>query len=228
MPMPDTFFSENLTGQTALIDGPEAHHALHVLRLKVGGELRLIDGCGTVATGVVAQTTRSSVTVDIEEKSSHARRKSSVTVAAAIPKGDRLKWMIEKVAELGIDRFVPLSTERSVVDVRKCSAQKLRSTLIAVAKQSRQPWLMEIAEPVTLAAFAASFEGRLFVAHPGDSAVSVSVAGPRGVIIGPEGGLTDGEVEGLVATGVSQVAWPGSILRIETAAIVFGTQLIAG
>lgn len=224
--MPDTFFCEDLSGPAAVLEASEAHHALHVLRLKTGDALRLTDGRGTIAEAVVAKAKRSSVEVEISESAFHERRESSVTVASAVPKGDRLKWMIEKLAELGVDRFVPLQTQRSVVDAKRCSPDKLRPTLIGAAKQSRQAWLMGIEEPTTVEAFAESFDGSLYVAHPGTAGEQVSSAAARAVIIGPEGGLTDAEVAQLQATGAHTLSWPGSILRIETAAIAFAVGLL--
>ena len=143
-----------------------------------------------------------------------------LTIAAAVPKGDRLKWMVEKLTELGVDRYVPLITQRSVVDPRPTKLEKLQATVISAAKQCRRDWLLEIAEPMRLGDMlqSAANAQSLYVAVQ-----LLPVA--RVVLIGPEGGFTQEEVDAALAAGAQRLTWPGNVLRIETAAIMAAVML---
>lgn len=226
--MADRFFCPDLSKTTATISGPEAHHALHVLRLKVGDQIRLFDGAGTTVTGLVESAGRRDVAASVSQRSfTDPTTCGRVVVAAAPPKGDRLKWMIEKLTELGVDEYIPLRTCRAVVDAKKWKTDKLQATGIAAAKQCERDWLMKIAEPTPLTTIVSDrpADHSLHIAHP------YSVGGPKQsaptssaqshlVLIGPEGGFTDDEVESAVAAGAVPLEWPGTILRVETAAIM--------
>lgn len=224
--MADRFYCVDLSGPTALLSDTEAHHALHVLRLASGDPIDLFDGCGTVARGVVESTTRRDVIVAVKERKFHERTtRTKVTIAASPPKGDRLKWMIEKLTELGVDRYIPLKTKRSVVDPGKSKLHKLQATIINAAKQCGRSWLLEIQEPIDLAALIANVDSqqRLHIAHPyavNAAPSDVSELNSHLVLVGPEGGFTDDEVELAVGAGANQLNWPDTILRVETAAIV--------
>ena len=93
----------DLTGSEALLAQREAHHALHVLRLKAGHTLDLFDGKGGRATGTILRVDRNAVTVGIECPASPTRRtEPAVHVLFAPPKGRRLDWMLQKLTELGV------------------------------------------------------------------------------------------------------------------------------
>ncbi len=232
--MADRFFTSDLSTATATLSGPEAHHALHVLRLKVGDDIRLFDGAGTTVTGVVESAGRRDVEVTIKTRSFAERRaEGRVIVAAAPPKGDRLKWMVEKLTELGVDEYIPLRTHRSVVDAAKWKPDKLQATIIAAAKQCARDWLMDIAEPIEFAALISDVQPghSLHIAHPyavtsQQQSATLGSAHSHMVLIGPEGGFTDDEVELAVSTAAAApLEWPGTILRVETAAIMAAVML---
>ena len=234
--MADLFYCPDLTTSPATLTGPEAHHAINVLRLKVGDAADIFDGRGRSAAGHVVSLSRREVAIAFGQVSHREPRPQRVTVAAAIPKGDRLKWMVEKLAELGVDQYVPLLTQRSVVKPGRSKLEKLEATVVSAAKQSRNYHLMSIAAPVALTELlsrqneAAESADRLLVAHPDETAVETSLSGVcerhTTVLIGPEGGFTDEEVRQVQSAGGQTVCWPGAILRIETAAIVFAADLV--
>lgn len=136
-----------------------------------------------------------------------------------------MKWMIEKLTELGVERFVPLKTERSVVNPGMSKLDKLQLTIIGAAKQCRRHWLLEIGEPSNLPTLVSniSSDQKLHIAHPyvpnKSGAVDTS-AESHVVLIGPEGGFTDAEVQIAMDASASPITWPETILRIETAAIM--------
>lgn len=228
--MSDLFYCRQIQEPKSLLTDSEAHHAINVLRMKAGDSIRLFDGHGTTADGRIQTLNRRAVVVAVDQTICHSRQRSyRLTVAAAPPKGDRLKWMMEKLTELGVDRFIPLKTTRTVVQPGEARLKKLESTIISAAKQAGCLWLMEISEATTLQSLLTADDGMFYFAHPGmESCVLPAMPNAdQTVVIGPEGGFTDEEVECARSAGVSFMAWAGSILRIETAAVVFAATVLS-
>jgi 16S rRNA (uracil1498-N3)-methyltransferase len=156
-----------------------------------------------------------------------------VTLGVSLPKGDRQRWLIEKLVELGVSDFVPLVTARGVAQPTGGTLERLRRGVIEAAKQCGRNRLMQIAEPQAFNDFLRSTPAeaaRLF-AHPqsaiavGDwvrSTLTVSGAGVA-CAVGPEGGFTDEEVAQAQTSGWMSVDLGAAILRVETAAAVLAT-----
>lgn len=230
-------FCESLLKDDVVVDDTEAHHLLHVLRLKPGDPFLLFDGRGMEADAVVTRTSRREVfcTVTTRRKTSPIER-VRVTVIAACPKADRLKWMVEKLTEIGVERLILLQTDRTEVTPGESRTEKLRSTVIAACKQCRRNELLELSPLQTLTSVladiaAARLPGELWIAHPSTSTTrfpgAESPIQSRLLLIGPEGGFTDGEIQASLHVGARVVSWPHTVLRIETAAVVFATQLLS-
>lgn len=205
----------------------EAHHLLHVMRADVGDVVELFDGCGRAATAEIVSTKKKSATFKVLERVDDiADQHAQFTLACAVPKGDRFGWLVEKATELGVDRLIPLETERSIVHPGDGKLDKMRQTVIAACKQSRRNRLMMIEEKMTWKTFLEheASKGTTMVAHPsGDPfAKAAAVVAPHQPIIaaiGPEGGFTEAEIEVAVSAGVKPVSLGRTILRTETAAI---------
>jgi 16S rRNA (uracil1498-N3)-methyltransferase len=151
---------------------------------------------------------------------------------ASPPKGDRLKWMVEKLTELGVDRFVPLQTQRTVVTPRETRLDRLQTTIIAACKQSGRTRLMAVDAGVGLAAgLTAAADCRLILAHPSPSHVASAADELRGrdqiLMVGPEGGFTDDEVQAALTAGAEPMHWPDTVLRTETAAVAFSAVVLS-
>ncbi|HCP11474.1 MAG TPA: hypothetical protein DIT89_03995 [Planctomycetaceae bacterium] len=224
---------EQLTAGELLIEGPEAHHLLHVLRMKNGSRLTVFDGSGRFADAVVVNVGRRDVRIAAEQVQEIGNPHcGQLTVAAAPPKGDRLRTMVEKLTEIGVHRLVLLETERSVTAPGETRVEKLRTSVIAACKQARRPQLMEIL-PLTelpqVLQTAATQQLTTFVAHPGPATDRTRSAHPENslLLIGPEGGFTDSEIHSITATSAQFLTWPGTILRTETAAVVFAAMLLS-
>lgn len=115
----------------------------------------LFDGGGAEFTARVERMGKRDVTLAVLAQHEIDRELSrEVTLLAAVPRGDRQKWLVEKAVELGVARLVPLSTERAVVQP-EAGACRLRRAVIGASKQCRRNRLMHIGEPATLAAAAA-------------------------------------------------------------------------
>ena len=157
-----------------------------------------------------------------------------------LPKGDRQRWLIEKLVELGVQHLVPLSTAHTVAQAGDAARDRLRRTVIEAAKQCGRNRLMEIHAPQQWHDFVRSADAaaQRWLAHPGTSptlgdilreSAATSAAGFV-TAVGPEGGLTDEEVAQAIASGWTAVSLGPCILRVETAATLLASAaaLFAG
>jgi len=219
--------------EEALLSGDEAHHFSKVMRGKVGETLVLFDGTGPYSHGIVESIQKGEVRIRIlntfaDEVESPLR----LTVAAALPKGDRQRFLIEKLAELGTARFVPVQMERSVARVDDAVVQRLRRYVIEAAKQCGRNVLMEITNEVPmdkLSDFFAAEPMAKFLLHP----VALGNVGQTTarqilmnelpekaiILVGPEGSFTDQEVDRALLNGFLPLDLGKRILRTETACI---------
>ncbi len=228
------FVSTPVQGSQARIEGAEAHHLLHVMRGKPGDQVTIFDGSGFEFLAQIARTTRRDVEFTVVEKSSVSRESARrVTLAVALPKGDRQSWLVEKAVELGVAALVPLTTERSQVQITPSLLERLRRGVIEASKQCERNVLMEIAPPITWSDFAATETGsQKLMPVPGASELLradqlPSESEPVIVAIGPEGDWSPAEVGLAQAHGWRPVSLGPRILRVETAAI-FAAGLLIG
>jgi len=215
----------------------EAHHALHVLRLRIGDSVTVLDGAGRELLCEVEDLSRASVRLAVREPRLHPPPPARVTLLQAIPKGKIIESIIQKATELGVARIVPLLSERVATQVdddgagRK--AEKWQMVAVEAVKQCGAPWLPRVLPPMTPAAFVARGEAidlpLLGSLQPGSrhpravlsAYQSTHGRNPRSaaVWIGPEGDFTLEEI-GLIEQSSAQPITLGPlVLRTETAAI---------
>lgn len=230
--MPDRFFAPgSLDGPVIELSPDESRHMAGVLRKTPGETVVVFNGAGAAAEAVVEAVGKRACSVRIVQVLPTAPQRSpGIQIASAAPKGDRIRWLIEKATELGADRWTPLQLTRSVVDPGDGKLERLRQTVIAACKQCERNRLMEIAAATTWPEWLAeaSAHGTVIVAHPTgvlttEAAERLEVdlrrAGHAAIAIGPEGGFTEDELEAAVRAGALVVNLGPQILRIETAAI---------
>lgn len=224
-------------GSAVTVEGDEAHHAVAVRRLRVGESVALTDGRGTSVVGEVASTGKRVFTVTAVTVDAVPAPEPSVTVVQALPKGERGELAVEVLTEVGVARIVPWAAARSVAVWKGERAEKSlarwRSTAREAAKQARRSWFPEVdplastAEVAALVAAASLTvvlheEARLPLAS-----LDVPAAGPIVVVVGPEGGLTEEEVEAFVAAGATSVRLGAEVLRTSTAGLAAVSALLA-
>ncbi|QEH37643.1 Ribosomal RNA small subunit methyltransferase E [Aquisphaera giovannonii] len=211
----------------------EARHLARVCRYAIGDRVEIFDGDGFVTEAEVVEIARDRVElVAVGPPILEEPPACPLTLATAMPKGERLDWLVEKATEVGVSRLVPLITERSVVDPRGSKLERLRRTIVEASKQSGRSRLMVLDEPVSWPEMATrAFGGVRLIADPGGLPHSrwPEVARGPGVAlaIGPEGGFSPGEVQLALDSCWHPVRLARSILRIETAALV-GAALVLG
>ncbi|RJQ92038.1 16S rRNA (uracil(1498)-N(3))-methyltransferase [Amycolatopsis panacis] len=237
--MPDTtlpvFLAPDVpVSGTTLLEGEEARHAATVRRLRTGEQLVLSDGAGAMARCAVAavQSGRdAALTLTVLEHWTEEPPALRVHVAQALAKGDRGELAVELATEAGADAVVPWRAARSVArwDDGPRGGKALgrwRATARSAAKQARRAHLPAVAEPVStaeLAQLAATMSATYVLESAAGTqltAQTLPAGGDLLLIVGPEGGITDGELAALEAVGATPVRLGHTVLRTSTAAAV--------
>ncbi len=224
------FLAEPPSAGRGRLVGDEARHLIRVMRCRVGDEVVVFDGRGTSWRARVASIGRDEAVLELgaaaEEPVAQA---APVTLAVALPKGERQKWLVEKLTELGVARLVPLVTTRGVAEATPAAVERLGRGVIEACKQCGRDTLMAIAEPRTVAEVVGDHreEGRIVVADRAGEPWSAAVTHDRPVVVlvGPEGGFTAEELAAVDAAGGRRVSLGPHVLRIETAAIALAARL---
>jgi 16S rRNA (uracil1498-N3)-methyltransferase len=198
----------------------EAHH-LTVRRASPGAPIRLHDGEGAVALGtLLALGSRAAVRV---ESVDHHPAPPVVRLVVGAGDRDRFGWLVEKAAELGVTEIVPLESAlvRSVSGrVRGVHLDRLRRQAREAIKQSGAPWAPAVTDlRIPEQVCAQVVEGTRWLADPAGGAPTRVGSGALTAVIGPEGGLTEGEQAQFRAVGFAPVRLGPHLLRFETAAI---------
>ena len=135
----------------------EALHVSRVLRMKQGAQVRLVDGHGKVATGVVVDVGKKSVRVEAEEVIVEASRPQGLSLVVSPTKqSDRFEWLIEKATELGVDKIIPVWTQRS--ERRLDKHARWQKVVVSATKQCQRIWMPVLAEACNVS--------DLFESHP--------------------------------------------------------------
>ncbi len=205
------FFVEKIT-HPAVLSPEESRHAVRALRLGVGDRVTVFDPVEMWIGEIESVDGR--VRVRLLERIERPAL-PAVTVAAAVPKGARLDWMVEKLAELGVAEFVPVRFARGVAELGEGKRRRLEKIALAASKQSGAA-LMRISPERP----AKDLPADALLASPG--AVGPLPQGAGIVVVGPEGGLTPEEE----ARFPRQVSLGTTILRIETAAVVAAARML--
>jgi 16S rRNA (uracil1498-N3)-methyltransferase len=216
---------------SARLEGPEGRHAATVKRLRPGEAVLLSDGRGGLAHAVVDAAGRDTVDLTITGRADADQPSPRVLLAQALVKGDRGELAVELATEAGVDGIVPWRAARCVARWEdgprgEKALARWRSTVREAAKQARRPWQPLVEEPVTTAALAGRVAAAdlAVVLHEAAAERLADVPLPsRGelmLVVGPEGGITDGELDVLVAAGARPVRLGPEVLRASTAAAV--------
>jgi 16S rRNA (uracil1498-N3)-methyltransferase len=221
---------------TVFLDGREAHHALHVLRLRSGEQVAVLDGNGGELICEIQGAQADTLTLRVLRRNTSPAPPFRVTLLQAVPKGQIMESIIQKATELGAHRVVPLITERVATRldakdaVRK--AAKWQQVAIEAIKQCGSLWLPKIETPVAPADFLARHERfdlpLIASLQPGSrhareyfqqfQAAHKHKPESACVWIGPEGDFTPEEVAAVQATGALPISLGPLVLRVETAA----------
>ncbi|WP_437879355.1 16S rRNA (uracil(1498)-N(3))-methyltransferase [Pseudomonas sp. LRF_L74] len=205
----------------------QAHYIGRVLRHSAGDAVQLFDGSGQEYLGELIEVGKKSVRVELHEWIAGQPESSlHVHLGQGLSRGERMDWAIQKATELGVAAITPIVSERCEVRLKGEQAEKRlghwRQVAISACEQCGRSVLPTIAAPVLLADWLASVEADLkLVLHP-EAEPLTSHATPQRLafLIGPEGGLSDVEVEQAKAKGFHAARLGPRVLRTETAPVV--------
>jgi 16S rRNA (uracil1498-N3)-methyltransferase len=221
------------TGELAVVDGDEGHHAATVCRTRQGEELDLSDGAGAVGHCIVEDVTRGRLTARVLDRRLVELPRPVVTVVQALPKSERSELAVELATEAGADAFVAWQASRCVArwdgpaKVDK-GLRRWRAVARAAARQSRRAYIPTVHGAVSTRELVESTDstpaGAMLVLHesatrPLAEAVTANHEALT-LVVGPEGGVSEEELAALTEAGAVAVRLGPSVLRTSTAAAV--------
>ena len=217
-----------LVGTTIALADDAAHHAVRVLRLSRGDPITLFDGTGGEYAATLADTTKKAVTAAIErfddvERESPVR----VTLVQAVLAADAMDYAMRKAVELGVAAIAPVTCARSQASLDGERAIRRvahwRAIAVSACEQCGRNRIPAVAPVQSLATWLrAKREDRVAIAAPGATLslrAFVDDAPPAAIVVGPEGGFTDEELEMAVAAGAVPIGMGPRVLRAETAGV---------
>jgi len=205
----------------------QAHYIGRVLRHAAGDAVQLFDGSGQEYLGALIEVGKKAVRVELREQlAGQAESPLRIHLGQGLSRGERMDWAIQKATELGVSEITPIVSERCEVRLKDERADKRlahwRQVAISACEQCGRSVLPVIHAPVTLAEWQAHVQAELkLVLHP-VAAPLESHARPHSLafLIGPEGGLSEAEVEQAKAAGFHAARLGPRVLRTETAPVV--------
>ena len=202
--------------------------------MRAGDGMVVVDSAAHVyAASLMFDGTRAAARLD-ELLPPAAESRLQITLAQAMPKGQKLDFVVEKATELGVARLVPLHTSRTIGGASEHKLERWRKLARSAAQQCGRSSVPEIETPQDFAAFVAripEFDAAIFAwelaARPLREALhGLSKATNVVAIVGPEGGFSHAEAEAAIEAGAQAVSLGSRILRTETAPLVLLTALL--
>lgn len=230
MPMPRIYLPATLTpGAEVALDARAAGHAIRVLRLRIGAALTLFNGDGNDYAAELVDVRKEQAICRVHSAQARATESTlKIELAQGISRGERMDYTLQKAVELGVQRVIPLATERSQVKLsgerEEKRLQHWQGILLHACEQSGRSRVPEL-EPVQRLDHWLAGRGRRGHALFLDPAGRVSVSALNGpvhevsLLVGPEGGLSPFERELAVQAGFLRLRLGPRILRTETAAL---------
>ena len=224
---------EAIQGDRVTITGDDVKHIVRVLRMEAGDEVIVCDGTGRAFQTELTELGDGAVTARIvEELSAQPESPVKITLAQGLPKGDKMDLIIQKGTETGITRFLPLSMSRCIVQYDDKKEQKRRERWQKIAKeaaeQSHRNIVPDVANGMTFKQLMNGLERFDLVLVPYEMEKARGVrdvleehpeAREVCVVIGPEGGIAEEEIETALRAGAVPVTLGPRILRTETAGL---------
>jgi 16S rRNA (uracil1498-N3)-methyltransferase len=222
------FFTRDIDGGRAVITGGDANHIVKSLRMRAGEAITLCDGVGFDYHGVIAAIAPSRVEVEIHDRvQSPGEPKTKVTLYQAMPKSDKLEFIVQKAVELGAYRVVPVLTERCISrpDAKSMpkKLERLNRTALEAAKQCGRGIVPQVLPMMDFAAAVESMKASALPILCYESAItplSAAInanAGNIALMVGSEGGFSPEEIAIAQSAGIAAVSLGRRILRCETA-----------
>jgi 16S rRNA (uracil1498-N3)-methyltransferase len=233
---PPLFLVPELRPGRLIVTGEEGHHASAVRRVRPGERVDLTDGAGTLGRAEVVSTERSTVTVEVLDVALEPRSGPLLTVVQALLKGEAGERAVGLLTQVGVDRILPWTAARSVArwDAERSQRgmRRWRAAAREAAKQAHRAWFPDVADPASTKQVAGSLAEADWAGclHPPAGAPLSGCHVPEAaaetvLIVGPEGGLTEEEVDAFAAVGAPAYRLGTEVLRGETAGMAAAAVL---
>lgn len=227
------FFAEDAelsaVGESFTLTGPEAKHASVVRRMSAGEAIQLTNGRGLRIRGTVASSAQEFVVVKVSNAEIEAKPKVQLTLVQALAKGDRDELAIQAATELGIFEVVPWQADRSVSrwegsKIAK-GVQRWQQIVQEAAKQALRVYVPTVAQPQSTKQLIQSLGSftQVLVLDPtadiGLGSLEIAAAGSVAIVVGPEGGISNSELQAFKAANCIRVHLGNHVLRTSTAGL---------
>lgn len=223
---------EAVKGNQILIIGKEAHHILDVMRLKFSDEVIVFDGKGKEYVGKVREIGRKSLTLEIvTARDIIKEEKCNITLIQAIPKKNKMDYIVEKATELGVDVIIPVMTARTIPDWDEAKRSDIVLRWQKISKEASKqcgrtslPQIKPLAALEEIIKNAKEYELKLMAALSGEQvklkdALRECRKGKIAIAIGPEGDFTREEIAMAGENGFKTVDLGPRVFKSDTAAL---------
>jgi 16S rRNA (uracil1498-N3)-methyltransferase len=218
------FYQPNIVEGILNLDLEESRHAVKVLRMVKGDELRLTDGKGCFYTARITDDNPKKCGFEIIDKRHIAKRNYRIHIAIAPTKNaDRMEWFVEKATEMGVDQISFILCQNS--ERKTINLDRMEKIAISAMKQSGQAWLPQLSGIIPFKEILKSEASQKFIAFVdetnSDHLKSMAKAnGNHLVLIGPEGDFREGELSSALLADFKKTSLGKNRLRTETAGLV--------
>lgn len=211
------------------VEGDAFHHLFRVRRQRVGDRVRLVDGRGLAVWSEVVHIERRLATLEIHEQAPANEASLEIELYVATVRSARAAWLVEKATEIGVRSIHFFNCERAPRAYGRATLDRLGRVARGAVEQSQRSLVPVVDGVLRLETVMEKIDGaqRCQLLDPASECRLGRVdAESVAVIVGPEGGLTAGETEALVARGARRASLGSRILRVETAVVVAAAVLL--
>jgi 16S rRNA (uracil1498-N3)-methyltransferase len=232
------FFVDQISsGTTQELSGDEGHHAVKVMRLQIGEQIKIADNLGNWVSGAITEVGKKSLKINVSERGNAEHLKPELILVQAVTKSDRTKEMLELLTVAGADQIIPWQAQRCISKWKSDSTDKWLTTIKESAKQARRVKLPVLSDAVTTNQLVKLFqaEDQIIVLHE-SAQLNISqfkfVENKKRIfiIIGPEGGISEDEIAQLTSANAVVIRMGENVLRSAHAgfAALSGIQTLIG
>ena len=223
-----------------VITDQQAHQILRVLRLRIGDHIIVLDNQGWEYEVGLVEINKNRLTFDqIDKRQAKGEPQTRITLFQSMLARDKFEWVLQKCTEVGICRFIPVITQRSLVrdsdTISPAKIERWQRIIAEAAEQSHRGLIPEIDHPIGFSECIgqlSEFDLSLIASFAEDSKSLNQITGDRceskniALLIGPEGGFTDDEIRLACEIGAASLSLGPRVLRTETAAMVASALLL--
>jgi 16S rRNA (uracil1498-N3)-methyltransferase len=232
------FFVDQISsGSMQELSGDEGHHAVKVMRLQIGEQIKIADNLGNWVSGAITEVGKKSLKINVSERGNAEHLKPELILVQAVTKSDRTKEMLELLTVAGADQIIPWQAQRCISKWKSDSTDKWLTTVRESAKQARRVKLPVLSDAVTTNQLVKLFqaEDQIIVLHE-SAQLNLSqfnfVENTKRIfiVIGPEGGISEDEIAQLTSAKAVVVRMGENVLRSAHAgfAALSGVQTLIG